>query len=176
MKKQIIIFSSLLILTIFIIFFISQKNKNFSFNELQIEELNLSTSDNCKMEKYETNEYNSLSEYFSCNYTVNELKDTWIFVEIKKFENREDLENTYQYESSHLFGSKGLLSENELGEKSRFRVSSDDDYGAEFNPKGVYFYHLWICKGNYLIHITSKGEKEAGEYVKKIGQKIISNI
>jgi len=98
-------------------------------------------------------------------------------IELQKFANYEALDGTYQYDSSHLFGVKGLISENDYGDQSRFRVNSEDDYGAEFNEPGVYYYHLWICKNEYLIHITSSGRsKEADEYIAKIGQRILSKF
>jgi hypothetical protein len=52
-----------------------------------------------------------------------------------------------------------------------------NDYGGQFNEPGVYFYHLWICKDKYLIHITSKGTEEAaGDSVREIGQQILSKF
>ncbi|MBU5689773.1 MAG: hypothetical protein QXM68_00360 [Candidatus Aenigmatarchaeota archaeon] len=146
------------------------------FNEQDLQNLKLSKSGNCVLEKYKTDQYSPLEEYGFCNYTVNELSDTWIWVEFKKFSNVNDLNQAYQYDSSHLFGSKGLISENTFGDKSRFRVNSDDDYGAEFNPPGVYFYHLWICKGHYLIHITSRGSESAKSYIERMAENILLKI
>lgn len=115
-------------------------------------------------------------QYTFCNYSIDSLSDTEVFLEMKKFTNLEELDNTYQYESSHLFGAKGLISENTFGDHSRFRVNSDDDYGAEFNEPGVYFYHLWICKNEYFIHITSKGAGEAEGYIAETGRLILSKF
>ncbi|MEM5799501.1 MAG: hypothetical protein QXZ43_02450 [Candidatus Aenigmatarchaeota archaeon] len=179
--NNIIILSLVILLVLFSLYIFLPKNitsetKEVALNDNDLKELKLSVANECIKEKYQSEQHSSLSEYIYCNYTANNLQDTWIFVEIKKFRDLNDLENSYQYESSHLFGSKGLLSENEFGDKSKFRVNAEDDYGAEFNPPGIYYYHLWIIKGYYMIHITSKGSIDADKTIKDMGQKILLKI
>lgn len=131
----------------------------------------------CQTEEYTTNEYSPLAQYSFCNYTTNDLDDTEIVIELKKFTNQEDLNGTYQYESLHLRSAEGLLSENEYGDQSRFYVNNENDYGGNVNTEpNVYYYHLWVCKDKYLIHITSKGSKEANKYIANMGQLILSKF
>jgi len=130
----------------------------------------------CQTEE-QTSFSSSRVQYTICNYTINSLSDTWVVVELKKFTNREDLNDTYQYESHHLFSVQGIISENDYGDQSLFRVNNVNDYMGHLNEPGVYYYHLWICKNEYLIHITSGGRsKEADEYIIKIGQQILSKF
>jgi len=137
-------------------------------NEKDLQQLGI-TSDgtDCQTEDYPTNEFSPLAQYSICNYAINSLNDTQVVLELQKFTNFEDLNGTYQYSSLHLRGFQGLLSENEYGDMSRFYIN---------NESTVYYYHLWICKNEYLIHTTSKGSKEAGEYIEKIGRRILSKF
>lgn len=135
-------------------------------NEQGIRQLGMiSNGNNCQTEEYETN--SPLSQYSICNYIVDRLNDTQIVLELKKFTNSEDLMGTFQYESLHLRGFQGLISEDDYGDFSRFYVS---------NESTIYYYHLWIIKNEYLIHITSKGSKEAGSYIEKTGRLILSKF
>lgn len=119
----------------------------------------------------------STGQYTFCNYTVDALVDTSVIIELQRFANREALNGTYQYNSLHLFSVEGLISENDFGDQSRFRVNSEKDYGGEFNEPGVYYYHLWICKDEYLIHITSGGRsEEARDYIAETGRLILSKF
>jgi hypothetical protein len=111
-------------------------------------------------------------EYSFCNYTINNLSDTEIIIEIKKYTNYNDLNGTYQYFSSHLFSAEGIINDNKYGDQSIFRINNEDDYGAEFNYEGIYYYHLWFTKDLYLIHITSKGDIDVKEYIEEIALKI----
>jgi hypothetical protein len=128
----------------------------------------------CQTEQ-QTSIYSSEVQYSVCNYTIAGL-DASLIVELKKFSIQEDLDGTYQYESSHLFSAQGLISEDTFGDKSRFRVSNENDYGGQYNQPGVYYYHLWIVKGHFLIHITSGGANETGEYVADTGLQILSKF
>jgi hypothetical protein len=153
--------------------------QNMVLNEQDLQQLGMTSAgtDCYTDEEYSNIVDSSLGQYSFCNYTINSLNDTWVVIELQKFANYEALNGTYLYDSSHLFGAKGLISENTYGDQSRFRVNSEDDYGAEFNEPGVYYYHLWICKNLYLIHITSSGRsKEADEYIAKIGRQILSKF
>lgn len=149
-------------------------------NEQDIQQLGMTRAWNeadCQKIEEQSSIYSSVVQYNICNYTINNLNDTWVIIELKKFTNLEDLNSTYQYDSSHLYGAKGLISENDYGDQSRLRVNSEDDYGGEFNEPGVYYYHLWITKDLYLIHITSSGRSEnVKEYVIQIGEQILSKF
>ncbi len=137
-------------------------------NEQDLQQLGIAINGtDCQTEEYPTNEYSPLAQYSICNYTIKSLNDTQVVLELQKFTNFEDLNGTYQYTSLHLRGSQGLISENDYGDLSRFYVD---------NESNVYYYHLWIGKNKYLIHITSKGSKEAGEYIAKIGRRILSKF
>ncbi len=132
-------------------------------NEQDLQQLGI-TSDgiDCNTEEEYSNIVDSsLGQYTFCNFTINNLNDTEVVIELKKFANYEALDGSYQYDSSHLYSVEGLISENDYGDKSRFRVNSEHDYMGHLNEPGVYYYHLWICKDLYLIHITSKGSEEA---------------
>lgn len=145
-------------------------------NEQDLQQLGMSIGTDCQTDEEYTNIVDSsLGQYSFCNYTI--LDDTEVIIELQKFANYEALDGSYQYDSSHLYSIEGLISENDYGDKSRFRVNNENDYGGQFNEPGVYFYHLWICKNEYLIHITSNGRsKEAGEYIAKIGRRILSKF
>jgi len=144
-------------------------------NEDELQQLGMELND-CRTEE-STDIAASPVQYTMCNYSVRSLNDTEIIIELKKFTNREALENAYQYESSHLYSVEGLISENEYGDKSRFRVNHPSDYMGHLNEPGVYYYHLWICKNEYLIHITSKGRSaDAASLVSTIGRLILSKF
>jgi hypothetical protein len=151
--------------------------ENLILNEDDLTELSMeNTTTNCNVENYETNEYSSLAQYNMCNYTINNLNDTWVIIELSKYSNLNDLNGSYQYSSSHLFGADGIISENTFGDQSKFHVNTDSDYGAEFNNKNVSYYHLWITKDKFLIHITSSGSIDAKESIANIGNTILSKV
>ena len=133
------------------------------------------TEGNCRTdEEYVNIVDSSQGQYSICVYYI--LNDTQVIIELQKFANLEALNGAYQYDSSHYYSIEGIISENTFGDQSRFRVNNEQDYGGEFNDPDVYFYHLWITKDKYLIHITSKGSKEAEEYIAKIGWRILSKF
>ncbi len=141
-------------------------------NEQDLQKLGMTSSGDCQTEEYQTNANAPLAQYSVCNYTV--LNDTQVILELQKFTNLEDLNGTYQYSSLHLRGAKGLISQNDFGDQSRFYVNNEDDYGAQYNEPGVYYYALYIAKDEYLIHISSAGRsKEAVDYVAKMGRQIL---
>ena len=112
-----------------------------------------------------------------CVYTISSLNDTQVIIQLQKFGNYDELNGSYQYDSLHLYSAQGLMSENDYGDQSRFRVNNVNDYGGQYNDPNVYYYHLWICKDLYLIHITSKGSsKDAKDYVAKIGRQILKKF
>ena len=142
--------------------------KELVLNEQDLLQLEITSAGNeCQTEEYQTDEYSPLAQYTFCTYAINSLNDTQVVIELKKFTNLEDRNGTYQYESLHLRGFQGLISENDYGDLSRFYVN---------NESTVYYYHLWIGKDEYLIHVTSKGNNEAGEYIAKIGHQILSKF
>ncbi|MBU0472314.1 MAG: hypothetical protein KKF89_00395 [Nanoarchaeota archaeon] len=144
-------------------------------NEQDLQQLGIEGNEtNCKTEEQTAFDL-SMVQYSVCSYIISNLNDTQVIIELKKFTNSSELENAYQYESSHLYSVEGLISENDYGDQSRFRVSNEHDYGGQYNDPNVYYYHLWICKDLYLIHITSIGRsKEAVDYIAKIGRRILS--
>lgn len=141
------------------------KNLNIELNE-----------DGCKTEKHKTNKRAPLAESTLCSYKVKDLNNTDIIIQIKKYTNLQDLNGSYQYSSLHLRSSEGIISENEYGDQSRFSVNHENDYMGELNPPGIYYYHLWITKDKYLIHITSDGSKDAKDTIVKIAEKILSKF
>jgi len=146
-------------------------------NESDLELFGLSNGTNCRTEEKYTNIVDSSQgQYSICIYTINSFDNTQIIIELQKFANYQALNGSYQYNSLHLFSVEGLISENDYGDQSRFRVNSEYDYGGQYNDPDVYYYHLWFSKDLYLIHITSKGSKEAEEYIAKIGQHILSKF
>ena len=121
----------------------------------------------CQTEEYPTDEHSPLAQYGICSYIIDRLNYTEVVIQLSKFTNLADRNGTYQYESLHLRGFEGIISENDYGDLSRFYVN---------NESTVYYYHLWISKNEYLIHITSKGTKEAQEYIAEIGSRILSKF
>ncbi|MFH1978015.1 MAG: hypothetical protein ABIJ92_01690 [Candidatus Aenigmatarchaeota archaeon] len=156
---------------------LQQLGMTSDLNEQDLQQLGLSTGTNCRTEESYTNiADSSLGQYSICAYLIPSLNDTQVIIELKKFANYEALNNTYQYESSHLYSVQGLISENDFGDQSRFRVNNENDYGGQFNEPGVYYYHLWVAKGLYLIHITSKGAENAKDYIVRTGEQFLSKF
>ena len=147
-------------------------------NEQDLQQLGMSNGTNCQTDEEYTNIVDSsVGQYSICSYIINSLNDTQVIIELQKFANYEALNGSYQYNSLHLYSVQGLISQDDFGDQSRFRVNNVNDYGGQFNEPGVYFYHLWFTKDLYLIHITSSGRsKEAGDYIPKIGQQILSKF
>ena len=145
-------------------------------NEQDLQQLGMSDGTDCYTDEEYTNIVDSsVGQYSFCNYTI--LNDTEVVVELQKFANYEALNGSYQYGSSHLYSIEGIISENDYGDQSTFRVNNENDYMGNLNEPGVYYYHLWFTKYLYLIHITSKGTEEAaGDSIEKIGQQILSKF
>ena len=119
----------------------------------------------------------SMGQYTICSYIINSENDTQVIIELQKFADYEALNGSYQYNSLHLFSAQGLISENDFGDQSRFRVNNENDYGGNINnAPNVHYYHLWFTKNEYLIHITSKGSNEAEGFITKIAQQILSKF
>ncbi|MCB9359369.1 hypothetical protein H6503_05540 [Candidatus Woesearchaeota archaeon] len=143
-------------------------NVNVSMSPIiSYEELGeLGLADNgCRTEQYKTGEFSTLSEYSFCNYTIESLDDTEVIIELKEFTDLENLNGSYQYESLHLRGYQGMISEDEYGDMSRFYVNNESD---------VYYYHLWIADKLQLIHVTSKGSKDAEGIIVNIGNYLLA--
>jgi hypothetical protein len=152
--------------------------QDLALNEQDLQQLGMTqvwNETDCQPQNYTTFNMDQ-AQYSICNYTINSLNDTWVVIELEKFINREDLNDTYQYGSEHLYSIQGLISENTYGDLSRFRVNNVNDYGGQYNDPNVYYYHLWITKNVYLIHITSRGAEEARDYVPEIGLQILSKF
>jgi hypothetical protein len=146
-------------------------------NEQDLQQLGM-TGNGCQTEEGYTNIVDSsLGQYSFCSYIIPRLNDTEVVIQLEKFANLDALDGSYQYSSQHLYSVDGLISENDYGDKSRFRVNNVNDYGGQYNDPNVYYYHLWICKNEYLIHITSSGRsKEAVDDIAKIGKQILSKF
>jgi len=147
-------------------------------NQEDLQQLGLGVGSDCQADDAYSNVIDSsIGQYSMCNYSINSLESTEVWVELQKFANKEALEGSYQYSSSHLFSVEGLISEDVYGDKSRFRMNNVHDYMGELNEPGVYYYHLWICKDLYLIHVTSGGRsQDAKDYVVKTGQQILTKF
>jgi hypothetical protein len=155
---------------------LQQLEMRSDLNEQDLQQLGI-TSGNCRTEEDYTNIVDSsLGQYSVCIYNISSLNDTQVIIELQKFANFEALNGSYQYNSQHLYSIEGLISENDYGDQSRFRVSNVNDYGGQYNDPNVYYYHLWICKNEYLVHITSKGAKEAVDYIAETGRQILSKF
>ena len=147
----------------------------YLLNEQDLRQLGM--SGNCTTEEYQTSASSPLVQYSFCSYNISSMAGTELVIELKKFTNFEDLNGTYQYNSLHMFSAQGLISQNTLGDQSRFRVNNENDYGGNLTPPGVYYYHLWITKNLHLIHVTSGGNnKDAGEHVTRAGQMMLSKL
>ena len=132
---------------------------------------------NCRTEQGYGNIVDSTEgQYSLCAYTIPSMNNTQVIIEFQKFASQEARDGTYQYDSSHLFSAEGLISENTFGDMSRFRVNNENDYGGEYNTPGIYYYHLWIVKDLFLIHITSKGAEEAKYYLSEAGEIIVGKF
>jgi hypothetical protein len=135
------------------------------------------TGTNCHTEgNYSNIVDSSQGQYSICTYLIPSLNDTQVIIQLSSYSNIEALNGSYQYDSLHLYSVEGLISENDYGDMSRFRVNNVNDYGGQYNDPNVYSYHLWIGKNLYLIHISSRGSKEAQGYVAEIGRRILSKF
>ena len=143
-------------------------------SEQEVQQLGMTSDKDCEIETYETSPSSTLAQYGVCFYTMTN-DDTEVVIEYKKFTNQNDLNGAYQYESSHLRSSEGILEENTYGDQSKFYVNNENDYGAEFNPPGVFFYSLYFTKDEFLVHVTTKGmNEETKEDVANIGAVILT--
>ncbi|USN45596.1 MAG: hypothetical protein H6502_00490 [Candidatus Woesearchaeota archaeon] len=134
--------------------------------QANLEQLEVTNNTSCKTERYATAAYSPLAQYSICFF--NSSKDnTEIVIELKKYTNTQDLNGSFQYESLHLRGFEGLISENTYGDQSRFYVN---------NESATYYYHLWIAKDYFLIHVTSKGSEEAKDDITAIGEMILAKV
>jgi len=152
---------------------LSQLGLTASHNETELQFFGMNGT-NCQTDESYTNIVDSSQgQYSICIYTLN---NTEIIIELQKFANLEALDGSYQYSSLHLYSIQGLISENTYGDQSRFRVNNVNDYGGEYNDPNIYYYHLWITKDLYLIHITSSGSSDVKEYIPRIGLQILSKF
>ncbi|MFT4311251.1 MAG: hypothetical protein ACMXX7_01345 [Candidatus Woesearchaeota archaeon] len=137
--------------------------------------LDLYPSSPCEVEIYETSNRSSLSEFGSCFFKgSNESLE--VVIQIRKFSNFDDLFGTYQYQSSHLRNIEGLISEDKFGDFSKFYINVEEDYMGHLNEEGVYIYHLWVVKDDFLIHITTKDYFDDKYLVENIANNILSKI
>ncbi|MFH1052862.1 MAG: hypothetical protein V1740_00425 [Candidatus Woesearchaeota archaeon] len=146
-------------------------------NESDRQLFEISNGTDCRTDEEYTNIVDSsLGQYSICVYSIPSLYNTQIIIEFQKFADYEALNGSYLYDTSHLYSKEGLISENDYGDQSRFRVNNEHDYGGQYNQPDIYFYHLWFTKDEYLIHITSKGAKEADGYIENTGRRILSKF
>lgn len=164
-----------------------EKNDDKTVTVPRIQELLLSQQDlselgmttngtDCIIEEFQTSEFSPLGVYGTCFYTITK-DNTEVVIEYKKFSNKDDLNGAYQYESSHYRSVEGILEQDTYGDQSKFYVNNENDYGAEFNPPGVYFYTLYFTKDEFMVHVTTKGKKEeTKEDIANIGRVILSKF
>ena len=134
-----------------------------------------SNGTDCSVQNYPNNDYSSLAQYAICDYNITSLNNTDVIIELSKLSNASIAIGAYQYDSSHLRGYQGpnlpafngTISNNDYGDMSAFYYS---------NESTTFYYHLWIVKGLYLIHITSKGDKGAQSYIANIGKVFMSKF
>lgn len=130
----------------------------------------------CSFESQEMSEYSTRGEYSMCTYYVGDKNGSQIITELSLLADYGNLNGSFQYNSGHLQGAKGIISLNTFGDQSRFSRNSYDDYGAEFNKDNTTYYHLWFTKDLYLVHVTSKGVVSDKDYVESIGRQILSKF
>lgn len=157
---------------------IQQIGMSKEVNESDRQLFELGNGSNCRTDdNYSNIVDSSQGQYSICVYSIPSLNNTQVIIELQKFANLEALNGSYQYSSLHLYSIEGLISENDYGDQSRFRVNNVNDYGGQYNDPNIFYYHLWICKDEYLIHITSGGtSKDADKYISKIGRQILSKF
>jgi hypothetical protein len=151
----------------------------YNTNTTELRELRIptNTTTTCKTQQtYAKNQTVEHGAHSICAYTIPALNNTDIVIQLQKFKDKTALNGSYQYDSSHLFSSDGLISRNELGDQSTFRVSTEDDYGGEHNNDTMHYYHLWITKDHYLLHITSSGTVNATTEITRVGERILSKF
>jgi hypothetical protein len=151
--------------------------QELSLNAQDLQQLGMmNNGTDCQTEDYQTDADSPLAQYGICSYSINRLNDTEVVIQLEKYANVEALNGSYQYNSLHLRSIEGLISENDFGDQSRFYINNVNDYGGQFNDPNISYYALYICKDKYIIHISSKGSKDAREYVTQIGQLILSKF
>ena len=131
---------------------------------------------NCTVDSYETSVDSPLAQNGMCTYYINNLSGSQIIIQLYKFADPTNINYSFQYNSGHLQGAKGIISLNTFGDQSRFSKNSPDDYGAEFNKDNTSYYHLWFTKDLYMVHVTSKGVPTDGDYVQNISRLILSKF
>jgi hypothetical protein len=149
-------------------------NEELILTEAELQQLGL--AGDCKTEAYETSEFSVIAQYSFCNYTFTALSDTDLIIELKKFSDTGSMNGSFQYESMHLRSSEGIISENTYGDMSRFYRNSKFDYGAEFDTSNVTYYHLYIVKDEFMIHVTSGGSNGAKQPIEDIGRIVMSRF
>ncbi|MBU0615788.1 MAG: hypothetical protein KJ601_06870 [Nanoarchaeota archaeon] len=156
---------------------LDQLRMTTAISESDIQMFELSNGTNCRTDEEYTNILDSsIGQYNICVYNIPSLNNTQIIIELQKFANYEALNNSYQYGSSHLYSVEGIISENDYGDQSTFRVNNENDYMGNLNNKSIYYYHLWFTKDEFMVHITSKGSEEAERYIADTGQLILSKF
>ena len=60
-------------------------------NEQDLAQLGITSEIDCNTEEYQTNAYSPLAQYSFCNFTIKNLNDSQVVLELKKFTNFEDL-------------------------------------------------------------------------------------
>jgi hypothetical protein len=139
--------------------------------------LRIPNGTNCRTETtYGKNVTVENGAYTICTYTADDLNNTEITVETRRFKDQASLNGSYQYESSHLFSEDGLISRDELGDQSTFRKNSDQDYGGANNNESMHYYHLWATKDLYYVHVTSSGSDEARSIVRGVAERTLAKL
>ncbi|HLP79507.1 MAG TPA: hypothetical protein VK158_02650 [Acidobacteriota bacterium] len=106
----------------------------------------------------------SRTQYALCGYTKG---DSEIIIELAKYNNLNDLNDSYQYASSHLINSDWLIQQDAYGDMSKLQ---------KWNESSTFYYHFYIVKDMYMIHVTSKGVESDQATVVDIGKTMLDKI
>ncbi len=118
--------------------------------------LQLSVDQECVIEEYQTSETSPLAQSSFCSF-VSQNDSVHLIIDIKKYTNEQDVLGSFQYQSSRHRSPQGILAQNTHGSYSTFVMNVEEDYMGHLNDPEMYYYHLWIAKDLFLIHITSRG-------------------
>jgi hypothetical protein len=142
-------------------------------SDIDLVDLSLYVLDDCVFENFNASSNSPLIASSFCSYfSFDESSE--VIISISKYSNFDDLFGSYQYQSSHLRSVEGLISEDFFGDFSKFYVNVEEDYMGYLNDVDIYYYHLWIVSGDFLIHITSKSYLEEHDLLIGIAERFMN--